>query len=270
MIVNDLHGDTPSLKACSLVAHAFVPATRVNIFNTVYLLPPSRRPAAGSEKQLKTYCEKFDALLTLSPHLAPLVKDLRLVEGIGHEMLSSEIEMVGRAPGVPWMATSARALVAVLARLNLTRFSILCKYNGAEWDRLPRGLTSAILDVLRSPGLESVRLLGIRIANPQPIVDMLSGANKLKELAIQWSNEPRQSATEAVNVSADWRPQLESLAVSDYFATLHLAFPGSNIDFSRLRTLSVHGLRDPLIRAMLKLLPRNNVVESLNIWHPTR
>ncbi|KAJ7742719.1 hypothetical protein DFH07DRAFT_964430 [Mycena maculata] len=238
IIVNDLHGDIYSLKACSLAARVFVPSTRIHIFSTVYLLPPTESTASQlvSVAQ-RNHCQKFDMLLDRSPHLAPLVKDLRIVEGLSVRGRDREANM-GRNAGVP---------------------------ENILWDQLPRRLTTAIHDVLRSPAIESVRLLGFNVEHPSPFIAMLCGAERLKELALDYANGPPSTP---VTVPPNWRPQLQHLAFSDYFTHEKLApaFSSSNIDFSRLKTLSLHGLSDAnAIRSLLELLSQNNILETLDI-----
>ncbi|KAJ7461795.1 hypothetical protein B0H11DRAFT_115657 [Mycena galericulata] len=271
IIINDLHDDVPSLKACSLASRVFVPSARVHIFSTIYLLPPRRLRLVGSQRQ-KNYSQKFDALLDKSPHLAPLVKDLRIVEGADVD----ELQLNAVFPGTPWLVASARTLISILSRLNLTRFSLLRKHHmhavGVTWDDLPRRLAAAIHNVFRSPALESVRILGIPIAHPQAVISMLSDAHKLKELALEHTIVPPNAS---MGISPKWRPPLEHLALNDWSNTgqLFKDMTESNMDLSHLKTLcisgfSVNGLNDAKIRSMLQRLPQNNVVESLNIWYP--
>ncbi|KAJ7461793.1 hypothetical protein B0H11DRAFT_2198635 [Mycena galericulata] len=278
IIVNDLHDDVPSLKACSLASRVFVPSARVHIFSTIYLLPPQGLDPLGLHGQ-KNHSQKFDALLDTSPHLAPLVKDLRIVEGVDPDALRLIGPNVGLVwhdvfPGTPWVAASARTLVSIFSRLNLTRFSLVRNYlvGGVYWETLPRRLLSAIHDVFRSPALESVRILGLHIEHPQAIISMLSDANQLKELALEHMIEPPFAPT---IISPQWRPQLEHLAFTDWSETglLFDTMVDSNMDFSRLKTLclggfDVNGLNNPKIRTILQQLPQSNVVETLNIWYP--
>ncbi|KAJ7359460.1 hypothetical protein DFH08DRAFT_846146 [Mycena albidolilacea] len=76
-IVDDLYGDAPSLKSCSLAARIFVASAQTCVFNKIEILPPSRN-ANGSRD---SPWEKFYKLLTSSPHLAPHVDELHVLVG---------------------------------------------------------------------------------------------------------------------------------------------------------------------------------------------
>lgn len=249
-VVDNLHDDSCSLKSCSLAASAFLSSARVHIFSSISLLPPASHKIRN--------CQKFHTLLHHSPHLAPLVKDLRIVEGT----LTAPPPSL-RSGGTPWVATSGRTLASILLRLKLTRFAMVRSATAHTrvvdyWDTIPHTLIAAIQDVLRSPDLESVRILGI--AQPPFIMPMLSDVDGLKELAVE---SPISEHTTPLN----WRPRLEHLAlVGSSTAEILL---NSNIDLSHIKTLSLSGLSldGSSISPLLKLMPGNNVVETLNIWY---
>ncbi|KAJ7468078.1 hypothetical protein FB451DRAFT_1258011 [Mycena latifolia] len=263
-IVDELSNDIPALEACSLAARAFSRSTRIYIFSTIHLFPASgARGAIGR----KNHCQKFEKLLTSAPHLAPLVKDLRIVEGMSSDVQWRDEELSGRKPGIPWVVTSARTLISLLPRLTLRRISFLCKDGiSFNWDRLPQRLRATLHDVFRSPALESVHLLGITTSHPQHIIVMLSTAPKLKELVWEyWHPDFRGPVN--IDIPREWQPRLQHLAFSDHYtnAQLSIAFTSSTVDFSGLKTLSVSGLDQPRIQPLLKTL---TALENLNIWYP--
>ncbi|KAJ7634737.1 hypothetical protein FB45DRAFT_1025664 [Roridomyces roridus] len=246
LIADNLHNDLGSLKACSLTASPFLPSTRYHIFSTIHLLPPNT-------KSTPPY-QKFCSVLHSSPHLALLVKDLRIVEG-------------SRSPseslGTPWVAAAGRILASILSQLKLSRFTMVSHREAPDyWDTLPRRLITAIQDVFCSPSLKSVRIFGFAHS---PLVTLLMGeAYKLKELVID------DSALVQI-ISFTSRPQLEHLALADSPTSTGLLFALSNIDFSRLKILSLSGLSmdGSSVNSLLTLMPDSNAVETLNIWYKT-
>ncbi|KAJ6582911.1 hypothetical protein DFH09DRAFT_1360222 [Mycena vulgaris] len=263
IIVDELSSDIPALKACSLAARAFSPSTRIHIFSTIRLLPPLE---SNSLTRAKTHCHKFKRLLALSPHLAPLVKDLQIVEGISSDYLRREEESTGYHSGIPWLVAAGRTLTLLLSRLNLARISILCK-DKINWDRLPRRLITALHEVFRSPALRSIQIFGIGTAHPQHILDMLTDAHKLKELCLEYWHLQR---IQTLDIPRTWRPRLQHLAFRDQLTNgrLSVALSSSMIDFSSLTTLSLSGLYRQPVQSFLKALPLGNIVENLNIWYP--
>ncbi|KAK0437276.1 uncharacterized protein EV420DRAFT_1588849 [Desarmillaria tabescens] len=64
-IIDEARDDIPTLRSCSLVSHAFLPRTRVHLFETIDLSTIDE-------------CQKFHALCITSPHVITYVKNLDL------------------------------------------------------------------------------------------------------------------------------------------------------------------------------------------------
>ncbi|KAJ7832841.1 hypothetical protein B0H14DRAFT_2309282, partial [Mycena olivaceomarginata] len=78
IVVNNLQDDTPSLKACSLTAHTFVPSARIHIFKRIEIMPPNDNPGS-KEPPSRSPCQKLLKMLNSSPHIAPFVEELSIV-----------------------------------------------------------------------------------------------------------------------------------------------------------------------------------------------
>ncbi|KAJ7868776.1 hypothetical protein B0H14DRAFT_3583553 [Mycena olivaceomarginata] len=167
LIVDGLHDDTPSLKLCSLIARTFTSPAQTLLFNKIEILPP--KPDAQGSRSRESPCQRFHDILTLSPHLAPLVHELHIVL-VGSET-SFDYDENGRylkerrAPRI--MSDKTPPLVPPL--LNIKQISLLENSPG-EWNgsgdfsmnsnNLEQDLQSAFAAV-SSPTLESVHLRGI-------------------------------------------------------------------------------------------------------------
>ncbi|KAF8486581.1 hypothetical protein JB92DRAFT_2547039, partial [Gautieria morchelliformis] len=62
-VIDHLHDDPPSLRACCLTCHAWAPSSRFHIFHDIVLSDAER--ADGLAEHLET-----------SPHISPLVRSL--------------------------------------------------------------------------------------------------------------------------------------------------------------------------------------------------
>ncbi|KAJ7108639.1 hypothetical protein C8R44DRAFT_294536 [Mycena epipterygia] len=254
IIVQQIGDDSNTLSACLLTCSGLAAPARARIFSTVRLTPPALR------SRTTTRCQKFYSLVTSNPHLALLVKDLQIVEGNDRDFES----------GAVWVVKASRTLSLILPLLSLKRLSIQANPK-LEWERLSRSFRAALKDVLCSPQLEVLRLRGIVLNAPSDLYDLLSMVTEIKALkGLSLSYKLRSSLATAISIPPGWRPQLQSLAFSDHYTSGHFArmLSTSNVDFSRLRSLSCSGLHSSHINALLKALPPQNVLESLNIWYP--
>jgi hypothetical protein len=94
VILDNVHDDIPSLKSCSLAARTFVTSARKHIFKKVEIVSSSDA------------FQRFYNLLSSSPHIPPLVEDLRIIsvflETSSANADSSGDYMSGRTlPGYP-------------------------------------------------------------------------------------------------------------------------------------------------------------------------
>ncbi|KAJ7131707.1 hypothetical protein C8R43DRAFT_657570 [Mycena crocata] len=259
LIVEEIPDDLSTFKACSLTSRAFVTSARARLFHTVRLLPPSRYPTAKET----TPCQKFYKLLSSCPHLAVLVKDLRIVEGNDRDQEWQGLDN----SGARWISKASRTLSLILPLLHLERFCFQAKPK-LDWETLSRSLKSALKDLFAAPQLRVLVLRGIVIKTPQNLISMITEGNGLRSLALSYIMARRR--VPELSIPSGWQPRLQSLAFSDHYTSARFAraLMASNIDFSHLRSLSLSGLNNPEIRALLEAFPPTNIVDTLRIWCP--
>jgi hypothetical protein len=76
MIIDHLHDCKPALRCCALVSRAWLPASRFHLFRSI-MLRPSRRAHPYPH-----CCNKLYALIRRSPHLAAIISELYIENGI--------------------------------------------------------------------------------------------------------------------------------------------------------------------------------------------
>ncbi|KAJ7031934.1 hypothetical protein C8F04DRAFT_1108654 [Mycena alexandri] len=246
--------DLGSLSSCSMTCRVLATLARPRIFHTIRLMPPKTVDA-------QTQCQKFHKLLSFSAHLAPLVKDLRIVEGNDRDYDWNGMKNAGTS----WVIKSSRTLSLIFHVLKLKRLSIEAKPK-LEWELMTRSLRAALKDA--TPGLEVIHLRGIATSAANELFSTIFQAEGLKSLSISYQMRRRMITN--LTLAPNWRPQLRALAFSDHYTSAQFAraLSASELDFSNLRSLSFSGLDSPAISAFLKVLPQENMVESLRIWYP--
>jgi hypothetical protein len=250
IVIDQLHDDIPSLKAFALSFRAAVASAQIHIFHKVILASPRQSGGGLVHSPVQRLCR----LLASSSHLAPLIKDLRIIED---------------GPG-QWVSKSSRALSTLLPLLDLKRISILVRGMPLDWDHLHRELKAALQTVFRSPGLEFVQLCGIYIGNPShfPLFHILRDAPAgLTTLAVSYS-APRENVSPHV-IPPSWLPRLQSLAIEFNAWDDHIPRSLSNpvVDLSRLQSLSLSCVGISEIRLLIDtMVEGGNVLQDLNIW----
>ncbi|KAJ7666005.1 hypothetical protein DFH06DRAFT_1295200 [Mycena polygramma] len=255
IVVSELDNDTPSLRACALTCRDLVSLAQTRLFYKVAL-----HQAAPSESHVKkrSQCQKLSRILDISPHLASLIKDLRIVE-----------EDRRRAT---WVSTEWRALSAVLSLLDLRRISIRCAEMALDWDRLHRQLKASLQAVFSSPRIEAVQLHGILISAPQecPLFHIFANCNaSLQHLS--FSYRLRKFFERSLVIPPVWRPKLRSLVIDADPQNVVDILDGLSspaTDYSRLRTLTLSGFSSAAIGKLLVSMKDRNVLEDLGVHHP--
>ncbi|KAJ7450855.1 hypothetical protein FB451DRAFT_1410179 [Mycena latifolia] len=201
LIVDNLQDDISTLRCCSLTARAFVSSSQRHIFRKIQIIPP---PVDNSQSS----CQKLYKLLSSSPHVAPLVEDLTIV----------------LEPHTTWIMTG-RTLSLVLPLLNPKRISLVenappgwnsCGKFSMNWNKLGRTLKYALSDAFSSPRFESVHLRGIVVESPRQLLSLFSEASALRDMSLSRIYfTQRWDQLEPWPESQPWRPQLQSLLISD-------------------------------------------------------
>ncbi|KAJ7142379.1 hypothetical protein C8R44DRAFT_923936 [Mycena epipterygia] len=161
-IIDELHLDRASLKACSLAAIAFCSPSQRYLFSSMWLHRENWQFYTAGQQALHRGTEtpsgtirRAYILLTESPYLANYVWDLTI------DLPNSANEDMPLLKAVP----------------NVERF-VISGLN-ARWDEPSLPLTSTILDVLAQPALEHLHLLNMRNVSAPVIFRALSSMRVL-------------------------------------------------------------------------------------------
>lgn len=231
-ILDHLRGDTASLLNCSLVSHAFLPTSQKHIFAQITLRAPrGKRPPFEPTPGVRLHGH-----LSASPHLVPLVKELKVVDGDASERTS----WIARDQGI---ASALRMLSPYVKRLVFGSTSIVI-----DWMTLQAEVRDAIGEALRSPVLVSVEM---RYMWNVP-ASVIAACVELRELKL-WSilpieSIPARQAERRIDANLEHVPSrgcLQSLMLYIPYPDLSLVVdrllddPRRRLDIVCLRELSV-------------------------------
>ncbi|KAJ7669477.1 hypothetical protein DFH06DRAFT_1321549 [Mycena polygramma] len=227
-------------------------------------------------------CVEEGILLTLSPHITPLVEELCIVL-VGSET-SFECDEDGgylQTRNVPWvMDDRIQTLSLVLPLLDLKRISLTenspVDWNqdgefSMNWTQLGGQLKAALMDVFSSPKLEAVHLRGITIESPRELLSLFSDTTSLKEMALfrifytaRWDKHGLWPKSQM------WRQQLQSLLLSDLQSHNFSQFTvNPQIDLTRVSSLTLKTeawYRETLLQAT-RAGSGSGSVEHLRLWY---
>ncbi|KAJ6558004.1 hypothetical protein B0H19DRAFT_125549 [Mycena capillaripes] len=254
IIVSELHTDVSSLRACALSFRAMVSSTQTHLFYTVALNQPS--PPSASRIQRRSDCQKLSKILESAPHLASLIKDLRIVDD---DPVRST-----------WVLTEWRTLSAMLSLFDLKRISVRCASASLDWDRLHQQLKVSLQAVFASPRLEAIQLHGVLLSAPEEcaLFHIFKDAQpSLQHLS--FSYKLRGHSERPLLIPPVWTPKLRSLVIdADQVIDLLHSLSSPAMDYSRLRTLTLCGFNESEISELLLAIKDRNVLEDLHIYYP--
>ncbi|KAJ7323068.1 hypothetical protein DFH08DRAFT_969693 [Mycena albidolilacea] len=255
-IVDILHDDTPSLRACCLAARPFGISARKHIFKKIEILSSSDAS------------QRFYELLCSSPHIAPLVEDLCIVS-----VLERWHETSGfRDPSGDYMSGRLLSLILLLLT-ELIRISIIetgdvnqsCAKFSRSWRRMELPLQSALANVFSSPRLEAVHLCGLVLDSPCHLLSLFSEATALKEMSLSrlyfTQDEGRH---EPWPESRLWCPKLQSLLLNVFSTDFCQYLVNPHIDLTHVRTLT---LATPLPKQRKKMVQATKLRLSRGVEH---
>ncbi|KAJ7777101.1 hypothetical protein B0H16DRAFT_948171 [Mycena metata] len=264
-VLDNLHDDIPTLKACSLAARIFLTSARIHLFNKIEITPP-----------LATHdpSQQFYDLLLSSPYIAPLVDELCIVLGpeTSFKYDSHGSYLHGHDP---WIMTES-PLFLILPLLNLKRISLTenapMKWSqdgySLKWDELAPELKSALTHVFSSPTLRQVHLRGIVVDSCFQLFSLFSDATALEELRLSRVHVIQGDNGILWPESRPWRPQLESLLVSEFGGDLLsrcLADP--RIELTHLKLLTNASNSNSSNQVLSNLLQAASPeLEHLRLW----
>ncbi|KAJ7608177.1 hypothetical protein FB45DRAFT_1067564 [Roridomyces roridus] len=275
LIVDHLDADVSSLQSCALTARTFVSPSQSHLFRKIEIRPESVNSDNDSSPS-----QQFYHTLTASPHLASLVRELRIVL-VGSETPWEWDERHGdysvERPA-PWVMSDP-ALPLLLPLLHLTGISLVedvanSEWNGEgafcmHWGRLAPPLKSALTAVFSSYTLESVHLRGLVVRSPRELLSLFSDSVSLKSLPIsRIFFDPAWAERNSWPEEQPWKPRLRTLLICDFYSQEEIIsrFLNPRIDLSHLTSLTIaakeHAWQDNLDKMV-----EANVFRCLE--HPT-
>lgn len=180
VIVDFSHGDNQTLRTCALTSRAFVASSQFHLFSrTRLILSDSPTREAMPWNLLGHTFQKFHSMISLSPHIAPLVTTL---------------EVYFDATYCRRTIVDTTSFVAVFKSLtSLKRYVVSAGFDSVDLRFCKdESLTRAIFNEVFSVGLVELCLDGIESI---PKVDIFSTPEKwssLKCLSILWSGFQQQ------------------------------------------------------------------------------
>ncbi|KAJ7863806.1 hypothetical protein B0H14DRAFT_3862753 [Mycena olivaceomarginata] len=259
-ILDNLHDDVPSLRAC-LAARPFVIPARKHIFKKIEILSSSDAS------------QRFYELLCSSPHIAPLVEDLCITSIL--EKFPETCAYLD--PSGDYMSGRPLSLILLLLT-ELKRISIIetgdvnnwtARQFGRSWNKMEPPLQSALANVFSSPRLEAVHLCGLVLQSPCHLLSLFSEATALKEMSLShlyFTEEPDRH--ELWPASQLWRPKLRFFLLNSFSSTVSADlcqyFVNPQIDLSHVRTLRLATAWKKIMQATSLRLSRG--VEHLGLW----
>lgn len=228
-VIDHFHDDRPSLRACALVCRAWLPSCRSHLFHAISLQPPTvnlRTQIFGKT----TDSWRLHRMLQTSPVIAQHIRDLVICEGIvGKEWVNGD-----------------ETLPLLLGELkDLTKFQVERSASmRITWRSLRPLLRSAIIDLLRSPSLVELKLVGLVFDRPAELLQILQSCQMLRVLRADHLLFQDEHSLDFSSVVQSVRPPapLDVLIVGPRTSTALircLLHPESTIDVKTVRKLSV-------------------------------
>ncbi|KAF9050535.1 hypothetical protein BJ165DRAFT_1458567 [Panaeolus papilionaceus] len=186
-IVDHLYDDRQSLSNCTLISHAWLPASRHHFFSKISLKAPSLNTSGGPVILPQEKCRRLHALLVESPHLIPNIRELEICEGSPLHHPFPDVQC-----STTWVTTE-RTLTSLFKMLTHVRRLDFAATSTFHWSLLPPTFLSAFHTFLSRPSLQYLRLHSWLFPNFYSLSVMLSHSPNLKALALSLTticNEP--------------------------------------------------------------------------------
>lgn len=247
LIIDELYDDFPTLQICSLTSRSFLSSSRRHQFSHIEFsgIQPPNPPTRQWRRLTLNTCEKFHALISESPHIAPLVRDLRVVEG------SNFLK-------VTWLATEPLLPVVLRKLVNLTSISLEADDDVLLWTALSHRLRESLSELFRSPKLETARFNEIDLPHPSEFFRMFEGSN-LKHLLLS-ANEFAEEGEGTESYAPNSSLCLESLELDldhlPFSRALEFMLKAPSVDLSNLGVLYVSVSEDADLPAVRELLQK--------------
>lgn len=250
IIVNHLHGDTTTLKQCSLTAKAFVYTSQQLLFHTVHL---DRYYVAQAQ------CQQLCQTLKEAPHLGSFIQELHLMDGPTTPAGGSIFTVVSG-----WMANGAIDFLALLPLLPHLQYLDLSSFIGFDWKMFSDAMESRTLDRLKR--IPKLRLCNI---NNVPLAEFRN-FNGLRNLTLD--NVHFDLIRPRTALITPHQGYLEFLQFSHrhYISTRslveELSLPTSSLSITQLRRLSITGISTGLFDIVSMVIAASGRVLEALTW----
>lgn len=225
----------PTLRACSLVGHAFTLTAQKGLFREVVLSPPL------SCSQKHTPAHHFLALLASSPHLAPFV----------HSLI---IECEDSVERQPWLYNDNDLQHILPLLTSLSKISVNGRIQPEDerasgkanlsWTSLSSSLRSALVSIIRSGSVVDLELGGFSRVPVSSVIDSCSRLKKLSLLPLYLVDDTPLPESEpdasGAQVPSEPRVHLEDIKIKQTAISLRrttewLLSPTCHLDVRQLK-----------------------------------
>jgi hypothetical protein len=141
-ILNELHYNVNTLRACSLVSHIFLTPSQKLIFSVVNL-KDSESISAGEQ------CDKLWGVLQKKPQFLIYIRELCLSDGTPQ---AKAPHWVAKNPSLPGLLSALKSLRSL---------SLISEIAKISWERFSGELQTLLVQLLCSPSLVTLRLWNI-------------------------------------------------------------------------------------------------------------
>ncbi|KAK0471554.1 hypothetical protein IW261DRAFT_1511367 [Armillaria novae-zelandiae] len=226
-ILEYLHEDIPTLRACSLVSHSFRPSTLPHIYHQIVLVHLSEMDMFREYHPGRLYqCSKFFGLLCANADIARFVRMLSICSDL------EGVHLLGQDPSFP----------SIMSKLsNLACIKMVNRNTLSDWMLFPEASRSALLLVFQSPALTTLHLDGMdNIPDRDTRLILSRGpSSSLRHLSLKWVSI---SLCPPVGRPQETLPVLESLALAGDDGNIilkNIVLPNIFFDTRYIRKLSI-------------------------------
>jgi hypothetical protein len=251
-IVNEFHGDITTLRQCALASKTFVRPSQGCLFHSIHL---DRIPRA------RMHCQRLHQTLTESPHLAPFIRELYVMDGPFPNYSYSNVEGVEVLKTKHWIDVEIKFLLLFPMLPNL-RFLSLSSYKDLDWNTLSEDFEGALVRVLGS-----VPKLKLSVIKNFPLAHF-KNFYLLKNLTLH--NFRVDSHRFMPTIAAPRKGHLEffEFEFNDGMEQViqELLHPTSSLTISQLRHLSIPGISPEMLVTSSKVIEASShSLEALSL-----
>ncbi|KAF9260949.1 hypothetical protein L218DRAFT_557269 [Marasmius fiardii PR-910] len=194
-ILNFLRDDQKALRQCCLASRSFQPPCQKLIFECIRLHSVVSEDGGSDQGKKFTMAQRLRDILVSSLHLAPLIKELRIMNTLDES--GAEGNRLG------WLEQDTSLPVILPLLVNLERFYLsgVSTY-GAKIDieSLPRAIQDALFLTWKSPNLTRIGLHRVRFATFEDLFSVILHSPSVRDITLCYviftrDDEGRQGTT---------------------------------------------------------------------------